>query len=341
MPARLIAAALAVLAVAAIAAAVVLRRPGGTAVTTVETTQPVAAPTPVRARAQTIKLLTEHVTGALPAPLQDPAAAVIGRRAILLGGLTAADTSSEGVISANAHAGRTIGSLPSARHDTAAATLGSDVYLFGGGNGVAQLDDILRVDPATGASTLVGHLPAGSSDSSAAAIGGTAYVVGGYTGTRWLDTIVAWHPGAAPRIVAHLPHALRYAAVAVAGNRLVIAGGSLEDGTASSDVLAFAPSSGRVVRLGKLPAPTTHAAAAALGSVVYVIGGRGATLGSATDRIVAIDVASRRVRAAGTLTDARSDLAAATVAGSILLFGGHAASGTVATIASLAPHRFA
>jgi YVTN family beta-propeller protein len=337
VPARLIAAALAVLGIAAIVAAVVLRHPSRTAASTVETTQPVAAPTPVRARPPAIRLLAEHVTGALPAPLQDPAAAVVGRRAILLGGLTAADTSSDAVISANARVGRAIGSLPSARHDTAAATLAGNVYLFGGGNGVAQLDDILRVDPATGHATLVSHLPAGSSDSSAAAIGGTAYVVGGFTGTRWLDTIVAWRPGAAARVVAHLPHALRYAAVAVAGNRLVIAGGSLEDGTASSDVLAFTPSSGRVVRLGKLPAPTTHAAAAALGSVVYVIGGRGATLGSATDRIVAIDVASRRVRPAGTLTVARSDLAATNVGGSILVFGGHAASGTVATIARLTP----
>ena len=78
---------------------------------------------------------------------------------------------------------RVIGHLPSARHDTAAATIGRFVYLFGGGNGVSQLDDIVRVDPATGSARLVGRLPAASSDSSAAAIGGTAYVVGGYTGT--------------------------------------------------------------------------------------------------------------------------------------------------------------
>ena len=34
---------------------------------------------------------------------------------------------------------------------------------------------------------------------------GTAYVIGGYTGSQWLDTIVAWRPGAAARVVAHLP----------------------------------------------------------------------------------------------------------------------------------------
>ena len=336
MPARRIVPAVVVLAVAAVAALLLLRRPAQTGASVTATTTPVVA-TRVRAPRPAIRTLAEHVTGSLPEPLQDPSAAVVGRRVVLLGGLTAADTSSDGVVSASAGGGRTIGRLPSARHDTAAATIGRNVYLFGGGNGVAQLADILRVDPATGGATLVGHLPAASSDSSAAAIDGTAYVVGGYTGTRWLDTIVAWRPGSPPHVVAHLPDTLRYAAVAASGGRLVIAGGSLENGTASSAVLAYTPASGRVMQLGKLPAPTTHAAAAAVGGVVYVIGGRGATLGSATNRIVAVDVASKRVRAAGTLAVARSDLAAATVGGSILVTGGHAATGTVATISRLAP----
>ena len=63
------------------------------------------------------------------------------------------------------------------------------------------------------------------------------------------------------RVVAHLPQTLRYAAVTAVGNRLVIAGGSLESGTASDAVLEYVPAAGRVSRLGKLPAPTTHAAA--------------------------------------------------------------------------------
>jgi YVTN family beta-propeller protein len=336
MPARRIVAAVVVVGVAVAVAFLALRRPTHTNAGVVATTSPVAT-IPVRAPRPVIRTLTEHVTGSLAAPLQDPAAAVAGRRMILLGGLTAADTSSDGVVSASAAGGRTIGRLPSARHDTAAATIGRIVYLFGGGNGVAQLADILRVDPATGRATLVGHLPAASSDSSAAAIDGTAYVVGGYTGSRWLDTIVAWRPGSPAHVVAHLPHTLRYAAVAASVNRLVIAGGSLENGTASSAVLAFTPASGRIVQLGRLPAPTTHAAAAAVGGVVYIIGGRGATLGSATNRIVAVDVSSRRVRRAGTLAVARSDLAAATVGGSILVAGGDAATGTVATLSRLTP----
>ena len=39
-------------------------------------------------------------------------------------------------------------------------------------------------------------------------------------------------PGAAARVVARLPFALRYAAVAAVGDRIVIAGGSLASGAA-------------------------------------------------------------------------------------------------------------
>src|SRR5205085_26663 len=87
-----------------------------------------------------------------------------------------------------------------------------------------------------------------------------AYVVGGYTGTRWLDTIVAWRPGGRARVVARLPSPVRYAAVAAAGRRIVIAGGSLPNGAASDAVLAFDPRSRHVVRLGRLPAATCRRA---------------------------------------------------------------------------------
>ena len=88
-----------------------------------------------------------------------------------------------------------IGALPTALHDAAGAGLDGSLYVFGGGDGVGQLDSIVRVD-ASGATASVGTLPAASSDSEAAVIGSTAYVVGGYTGTQWLDTIIAFTPGA-------------------------------------------------------------------------------------------------------------------------------------------------
>ncbi len=282
-------------------------------------------------------MLAERQTGSLPAPLQDPSAAVVRNRLVLAGGLTSADTSAPSILVADRRRATTLGSLPSKRHDTAAAAIGGFVYVFGGGD-LGSIDEIVRVDPAAGSAGVVGRLPVASSDSSAAAIGGTAYVVGGYTGSSWLDTIVAWRPGGTARVVAHLPHALRYAAVTAVGRTLVIAGGSLENGTAGDAVLAWRPGSKHVTTIGHLPAATTHAAAASLGGLAYVIGGRGATVSSPTAAVISIDPASRKIRRAGSLRSARSDLAAGVVKGRILLAGGRTAAGTVATISELVPH---
>src|SRR5207248_2086587 len=172
------------------------------------------------------------------------------------------------------------------------------------------------------AAEAIGHLPSGSSDQAAAGIGGTAYVVGGYTGTRWLDTIVAWKPGTKARVVAHLPQPVRYAAVTAVGPRPIVAGGPLPNGSASDAVYEYAPAAGRVFRIGRLPGPTTHAAAATFGSVAYVIGGRGASVGTPTDRIVAVDVATKKIAAAGMLSQPLSDLAAVGDVHGILVAGG-------------------
>src|SRR5581483_6953012 len=262
--------------------------------------------------------VVERSVGSLASAVQD--AAAVGGPPLLVGGLTPADVSTSAIVSVRGRTSVQSGTLPAALHDAAAARLGGSVYLFGGGDGVRQLDGIQRVSP--GAPTTVAHLPAPSADQSAAVIGKTAYVVGGYTGTQWLDTIVAWRPGAAPRVVGRLPVALRYAAVGAADGRLVIAGGSTPDGTASRAVLVFDPGTRHVTRAGELPAPTTHAAAAALGRYVYVVGGRGASVDTPTATIVAVDPVARRVESAGSLRSARSDLAAIADGSRILLAGG-------------------
>jgi YVTN family beta-propeller protein len=275
--------------------------------------------------------------GNLPAPLQDAAAAQFADGAVLIGGLTAADVSSNEIVTVTRAGARVVGRLAGAFHDSAAVSIGRLAYAFGGGNGVAQLDAIVRVDPRTGANEQVGRLPAPSSDQAGALLNGTAYIVGGYTGSRWLDTIVAWRPGRTARVVAHLPQPVRYAAVAAVDGRLVIAGGSLPSGTASDAIYVFDPSGSTVVRIGRLPAPTTHAAAAAFGHLVYVVGGRGASVGTPTSRIVAIDPIRRRVRTAGSLPAPLSDLAAVGGRAGVLLAGGRAAGGTVDTLTQLVP----
>jgi DNA-binding beta-propeller fold protein YncE len=287
---------------------------------------------------QRLARLADVVVGTLRAPVQDAAATPLGRnRVVLLGGLDAADSSTDTVRVLAGGTDLTRGRLPGALHDAAAVQLGGSTYLFGGGNGVAQLAEILRVDPRTGAVTRVGTLPVASSDSAAAAIGNTAYVVGGYTGTGWLDTVLAWRPGTTPRVVAHLPTALRYAAVSADADELVIAGGSTPAGTASRTIYAFEPKTSRLHGVGTLPQPTTHAAAATLRGVTYVIGGRGATPDTPTARIVAVDADTGRIRNAGRLRSPRSDLAAVRVGSRIILAGGRGPGGTVDSVEQLVP----
>ncbi|HVU75986.1 MAG TPA: hypothetical protein VHC67_00290 [Gaiellaceae bacterium] len=299
----------------------------GTTVTTTTTTT-----RRVHHRVQPVTVVERRI-GSLPAPLQDETAAPWRRGAILAGGLTATDTSTNGVEVVRARG--TVTPIPQPLHDSTGAALGNAVYLFGGGTGSAQLDAIVRVAP--GPHATVGRLPAPSSDQSGAVVGPAEYIVGGYTGARWLDTIVRWRPGHAARVVGHLPTPLRYAAVAAVDGQVVIAGGSRPDGTASAAVLSFDPQTRRLRRIGTLSAPTTHAAAAALGRYVYVVGGRGAALDTPTAAIEAVDPERRKVIPAGALGTARSDLAAVGLPGRILLAGGHETSGTVATVSELLP----
>jgi YVTN family beta-propeller protein len=280
--------------------------------------------------------LVERSLGTLAEPLQDAAAAPIGSGALLLGGLDAADTSVGDIRFVSPRGVTDRGSLPGVRHDAAAVSLGGATYVFGGGNGPSQLNEIVKVGP-TGSTRVVGRLPQPASDVSAAVISGTAYVVGGFTGTRWLNTILAWRPGGRPHAVVHLPVALRYAAVTAAGGKLVIAGGSTPSGVASRTVLSFDPARRRVRALGRLPAPTTHAAAATFHGIAYVIGGRGSVVGSATGRISAIDPSSGLLRGAGALATPLSDLAAVTVRGGIFLAGGRGPAGTSSAIGELVP----
>lgn len=68
-------------------------------------------------------LLAERQTGHLLTPVQDAAAASLGGdRAMLLGGLTAADTSRADIRIVTRSGDRSAGMLPAALHDTAAVS---------------------------------------------------------------------------------------------------------------------------------------------------------------------------------------------------------------------------
>ena len=224
-------------------------------------------------------------------------------QAMLLGGLTGADTSRSDILIVKRDRGRPARAAPRGLHDAAAVRLGAAVYLFGGGNGVAQLDRILRIDPAerrreprrAGCRRRAptrppprSAPPRTSSGATRVRDGSTRSSPGGRAARR------AWSPTC--------PRALRYAAVAAAAGRLVIAGGSRPTARRATPCSRSIRATARVTRTR--PPAGAHdprAAAAALGDDVYVIGGRGAPSGRATDRIVAVDPGRGRIAPAGRL----------------------------------------
>ncbi len=280
--------------------------------------------------------LVYHPLYALGAALQDPASADLGGgRFVLLGGLDAADTSTAGVIVADLHGPLHQASLPGAQHDAQAAALTPSVYVFGGGN-FSQYDHILKFDPATNAIAAAGTLPSAASDVAVTEDAGTAYIVGGFDGSVALDTIVAWRPGTPARVVAHMPAALRYAAVSTVNGKVLIIGGSTPAG-ASAAILRFDPATGSVQQIGHLPHPITHAGAGTLGSTVYLVGGRGDLLDSQSAKVWAIDPSTGAVRPSGHLPQPLSDAGVLTSGDAIIVAGGRSTTATQAGVGELVP----
>src|SRR5207244_10692838 len=115
----------------------------------------VAGSQPVR-RVDTIRRLGPVAAGNLTNAIQDAAAAPYAGGAVLVGGLTPADVSSNEIVTVTRSGSQRVGRIPTALHDSAAVKIGGRTYLFGGGTGVSELDTILMVDPRTGAAQAIG-----------------------------------------------------------------------------------------------------------------------------------------------------------------------------------------
>jgi DNA-binding beta-propeller fold protein YncE len=293
------------------------------------------ATAPGTARPRTVGL---HVvrSRSLPAPIQLPGLARVGRSVLAVGGLDSADSSVADIVRVAPGAPRRVGALPAAIHDVGATALGASLYVFGGGGPGGPTAAITQVAPS-GSTKTAGRLPAAMSDTTAVTMGATAYVIGGYTTTTPLRSVLAFRPGRAPREVAALPHPVRYAAAAAVGGRLLVAGGT--DGTRARDeVVSVDPVRHRARVIGHLPARLAHAAGAALDGTFYVVGGRSDGTASQRRGIWAIDPATGHVRPAGRLPTALSDLAATAAGGRLLVAGGRDAhAGVHRELLELAP----
>jgi N-acetylneuraminic acid mutarotase len=217
-------------------------------------------------------------------------------------------------------------------HDAAAAAAGANVSVFGGGQAEGSRA-IVRVLP--GPARLSGELPRPLSDAAAVTVGGAFYVVGGWDGVTLEKNIYRDLPGRSPTVAGHLATGIRYPAVGSLSGKVLVAGGTTADGSATSSIQSFDPASGRTRQVAQLPYRVTDAAGAVLNGRLYVIGGL--RDGSPTRTILAWAPGERRASPAGRLPRALSDLSAVATSNAIAVAGGRAATGPVAEVLLLRP----
>jgi N-acetylneuraminic acid mutarotase len=255
--------------------------------------------------------------GRLPQKLSRASAVTLNGRLLLLGGL--ADTGSvASVLQIDPGNGNVqpVGSLAVATHDAAAAALGSTIYLFGGGEAVS-LDTVQAY--ANGHASVVGHLPEPRSDGVAVTVSGRIYIVGGFNGRVVLHDVLATTDGATFLVIAHLPVAVRYPAVAVEGTTIYLIGGQTANGpTTTIQSVNVADGTAKVV--AQLPQALVEATAFALGNQLFVAGGRnGSVYRGEVDRL---DITTGALTPVATLPGPVADAGSATVGSTIYLAGG-------------------
>jgi len=248
---------------------------GATAHPTASTHAKAAQPQPSLPAAES-GLLPWHMAGPLS---REVVTAGSPGQLIVLGGLSASDTSTNEVYAVSTATGavRRIGALPVAVHDAAVAVSGQRALVFGGGSSASV--GTVQSFPLAGGGTAtdVGSLPAPRSDAQAVTIEATTYIVGGFDGSKPDASVVATTNGQTYRTIATLPVPVRYAAVAALGGRIYAFGGEAitgpHAGTPVNVIQVVDPARRTASIVGHLPEALAGAAAVTVDGELFVAGG--------------------------------------------------------------------
>jgi hypothetical protein len=170
------------------------------------------------------------VSGRLPQPRSDLAAARVRGATYLFGGYDGANILGDVLRTTDGSRFTVVGRLPVPVRYPAVAVVGRAVYVFGGVVDSARgidTDAVQRLDAVSGSVTQVARLPAPLSHATAAVLGGHVYLLGGYTdSTRLDDQILRFDPATrATTPVGHLPAPISDAAAVVIDGRIDVVGG--------------------------------------------------------------------------------------------------------------------
>lgn len=210
-------------------------------------------------------------TGKLPVAVHDAGGALLGGAAFVVGGGSAASSDAVQEVRADGTA-VTVGHLPQVRSDDAVAVAGSVLYVVGGYDGTRELPGVLATTDGV-TFRQVGQLGETVRYGSAYASASALWVFGGeHQGTTIPDIQRVDTATGLSTVVAHFPHPLAHAAVAVIGGRVLILGGT--DGHNPQDTIyAFDPLTNAVNVVGSLPESVSDMAVAVVADTAYVIGG--------------------------------------------------------------------
>ena len=223
--------------------------------------------------------------------------------------------------------------LPVPRTEVAAAAVGSEIVVVGGftaDGGASRRAD--AYSPVRDAWRRLPDLPAGLHHAMLVGVGGKPYVIGGYdaSGTPQRGAYVlergAW------RSLPRMPSARAAAGAAVAGRRIVVAGGV----TIGARRLAR---NALVLDLGTRrwstvpgPTPREHLGVASFGGTVYAVAGRTSGLDTNTLHFESWRPGQPRWQRLQPVPDPRGGTGAVGVAGQVISVGGEEPGGTIAQV---------
>ncbi len=200
-----------------------------------------AAGDKVSAGVQTLGAGKAAVTGSLPEPRTDAAAAVLGSTIYVVGGFDGTKELSTVLASDDEGATfRVVGRLATANRNGALVAARDALYLIGGEENGRQSAKVLRIDPLDGSSTQVALLPGPLSQAGAFVLDRSIFVAGGRQGGTVSDLVVRIDLDTGlPSLAGTLPEPVAHPAVAVVGEVAYLFGG--ETTTPTGTVMELRP----------------------------------------------------------------------------------------------------
>ena len=261
--------------------------------------------------------------GSLASPTHDAASAVLGGRALLMGGgqsTSVATVEAVTLAAASAAAGAgasgvVVGQLPQVRSDAGAVSVSGTAYVVGGYDGSTGDTAVLSTQDGSSFSTVV-TLPVDVRYAAVTAYGGKIYVFGGETapgGTTLQYTTPSPTTSPPPgqqvavvqvidpatrtaKVAGYLPRGVQGAAAFVLGGQLFLAGGDSNapgsTPSTGSTIWSFDPSTAAFRLVGHLASPVSYAAVAVEGSTAWLVGGERDGVPVATVQKVALRATS-------------------------------------------------